>query len=164
MTDLKTIVKLAIQRKELSLLMLGNGMYSEQEIKHSPLHAYEVLKIIYELHGEVPGIEYVFEKALSDLINRKSIDSFYIGLKYQLAIYDCEKNNTASFKIQTSHLSSLLHQSYSVNKHKLEKMYEIPRLGVKCSSEKGISKNKNMKTKVEKLNMFSIHIYDKPLI
>ena len=163
MLELKTVVKHAIHKNELPLLMLGLDQYSKPLINHDPLYTHDILEIIYSLHGEVPGIEYIFEKAMKDLINRKNAESFYIALKYQLNIYDFEAKSKASFKSPTSQYSNLLHQSYSFNKKSFEKINTLQRLGIRCNSDKGVSKDNTLNTKIQKLNTFAVHTYNKAL-
>ena len=163
MFELKEIVKLAIAKNELHLLMLGIGEYDFKNTNHNPLHVHEIMPIIYELYGQVPGMEYIFEKAMINLINKKNAESFYIALKYQLTIYDYESKYRATFKSPTHSFASALHQSYSVNKQHFEKITSLNRLGIRCNSDKGVSKEGNLKTKIDKLNNFAQSIYDKPL-
>ena len=49
MQELQTIIKLAIQRKELPLLLLGTGAYSKASIDHDALDAQSILKQIYHM-------------------------------------------------------------------------------------------------------------------
>ena len=161
MVELKQIIKHAIQNQELHMLMLGIGDYSKY---HDPLHAFDIVETVYSLYGEIPGIDYTFEKAIADMINKLTPESFYIGAKYIMAIYDSEYSGKNTFTIRTTNLTSLLHKSYSVNKAKLIKLYELPKIGVKCSTGKGDSKENNLKAKFDMLNDFSKRVYNKSLI
>ena len=120
--------------------------------------------LIYSAYGIIPGIEYEFERALLFIINKKTPDSLYLGLRYLLYIYDRETNNKSTFKISTKNISGALYSSYIFNKTVLEKMTEIKRLNVRGCSVNGRIILETVKNKIDKLNSFSLSYYKKTLL
>ena len=120
--------------------------------------------LIYSSYGIIPGIEYEFESTLLFVINKKTPDSLYLGLRYLLYIFDREANRKSTFKISTKNISNALYSSYVFNKDILSKMTEIKRLNVRGCSTNGRVILETVKNKIDKLNSFSLSYYKKALL
>lgn len=164
--DKITKLKFAVNNGSLSEFLQGIGMY-ENKNNLSNLGPVDVLgniDLIYSSYGIIPGIEYEFESTLLFVINKKTPDSLYLGLRYLLYIFDREANGKSTFKISTKNISNALYSSYVFNKDLLSKMTEIKRLNVRGCSANGRVILETVKNKIDKLNSFSLSYYKKALL
>ena len=155
----------AVNNGSLSEFLQGLGLYENKADISSlgPVSVFDNMDAIYSLYGYVPGIEISFERALLSIINKKTPESLYLGLRYLLVIYDREKSNKSTFRISDKNISAALHSSYVFNKTSIEKMTEIKKLNVRGCSVNGRVVLETIKDKIDKLNSFSLSIYNKAL-